>query len=141
MTLPDSRLLRTRLLNGGEWSALQAAEFYVEPLAAAGDVVISEIHYHPYEATLAEKAAGPKRKICAFIVDAANADVVAYEPIWLNGDVVGFCTSGGYSHWTEQSVALGFLPSEAIQDDLILRRPRHQERFSSSTWRLRVQKS
>ena len=67
---------------------------------------------------MAEKAAGPKRKLCAFIVDAKDADVVAYEPIWVGADVVGFCSSGGYSHWTKQSVAMGFVPTELIQPGL-----------------------
>ncbi|WP_343115558.1 FAD-dependent oxidoreductase [Ostreiculturibacter nitratireducens] len=67
---------------------------------------------------LKEKAEGPKRKLCAFIVDAKDADVVAYEPIWLGDKVVGFCTSGGFSHWTGQSVAQGFLPTESIRDGL-----------------------
>jgi hypothetical protein len=58
VTLPDSRLVRARLRSGSEWSALQESEFYVEPPAGTGDLVISEIHYHPYEATQAEKAAG-----------------------------------------------------------------------------------
>ncbi|WP_461307155.1 GcvT family protein, partial [Albidovulum sp.] len=51
-------------------------------------------------AALKEKAEGPKRRLCAFVVEAADADVVAYEPIWIGDEVVGFCTSGGYSHWT-----------------------------------------
>jgi dimethylglycine dehydrogenase len=69
-------------------------------------------------AAMAEKAAGPKRKLVSFIVDAADADVVAWEPIWLDGAVVGYCTSGGYSHWTGQSVAQGFLPTDRVQDGL-----------------------
>jgi dimethylglycine dehydrogenase len=44
--------------------------------------------------------------------------VVAYEPIWLGGEVVGFCTSGGYSHWAGKSIALGFVPTERLTDDL-----------------------
>ncbi len=60
-----------------------------------------------------EKAEGPKRRLCAFEIEAADADVVAYEPIWINGAVVGFCTSGGFSHWTGKSVAQGFMPAEA----------------------------
>jgi dimethylglycine dehydrogenase len=60
----------------------------------------------------AERAAPPARKLCAFEVDADDADVVAWEPIWLDGEVQGFCTSGGYSHWTEKSVAQGFLPRD-----------------------------
>ncbi|MCP5323898.1 MAG: FAD-dependent oxidoreductase [Rhodobacteraceae bacterium] len=67
---------------------------------------------------MAEKAAGPKRRLCAFVVDADQADVVAYEPIWIGDTVVGFCTSGGFSHWTGQSVAQGFVPVEMIRDDL-----------------------
>jgi dimethylglycine dehydrogenase len=63
-----------------------------------------------------EKAKGPRRRLAAFVVDAADADVVAWEPIWLDGAVAGFCTSGGYSHWTDQSVAMGFLPAERVQE-------------------------
>ena len=36
--------------------------------------------------------------------------MVAYEPIFVGGEVVGFCTSGGYSHYAGKSIALGFLP-------------------------------
>ncbi|MFP5481510.1 MAG: glycine cleavage T C-terminal barrel domain-containing protein, partial [Alphaproteobacteria bacterium] len=32
--------------------------------------------------------------------------------------VVGFCTSGGFSHWTGKSVAMGFLPAERVRDGL-----------------------
>ncbi len=69
-------------------------------------------------AALAERDAGPARRICAFEVDADDADVVAYEPIFLDGDVVGFCTSGGYAHNVGKSVALGFLPTDRIADGL-----------------------
>ena len=58
----------------------------------------------------AERINPPDRKLCAFVVDADDADVVAYEPIWLDSKVQGFCTSGGYSHTANRSVALGFLP-------------------------------
>lgn len=69
-------------------------------------------------AALAEKTAGPARKLCAFVVDADDADVNAYEPIWINGAVVGFCTSGGYSHHAQKSIAQGFVPTDLITDDL-----------------------
>ncbi|MCU4654215.1 FAD-dependent oxidoreductase [Roseibacterium sp. SDUM158016] len=62
----------------------------------------------------AERANGTARRLCSFIVDAGDADVVAYEPIWHDGEVVGFCTSGGYSHHAGVSVALGFLPVHLI---------------------------
>ncbi len=64
----------------------------------------------------AERASGPARHLAAFIVDADDADVQGYEPIWLDGRVQGFCTSGGYSHHAQKSVALGFLPSDRIAE-------------------------
>ncbi len=66
----------------------------------------------------AEKENGPNRKLVAFEVDADDADVNAYEPIWLDGVVVGFCTSGGYSHFAQKSIAQGFLPIEKIKKGL-----------------------
>jgi len=69
-------------------------------------------------AATAEKAAGPRRKLVSFVVEADDADVVAWEPIWLDGAVVGFCTSGGFSHYTGLSVAMGFLPADRVEDGL-----------------------
>jgi len=66
----------------------------------------------------AERAQGAARKLVAFEVDAIDADVQGYEPIWLNGTVVGFCTSGGYSHYAGKSVAQGFVPVAQAVDGL-----------------------
>ena len=70
--------------------------------------------------TAAEKTreTGPARKLCAFVVEADDADTVAYEPIWLDGKVQGFCTSGGYSHHLNLSIAQGFLPIDQIREGL-----------------------
>jgi len=65
-----------------------------------------------------EKAEGSARRQVAFVIDAKDADVVAYEPVWIGDKVVGFCTSGGYSHWTNQSVAIAFVPVELIKPGL-----------------------
>jgi dimethylglycine dehydrogenase len=60
----------------------------------------------------------PKRKLMPFVIDAADADVVGYEPLWIGGKVVGFCSSGGFSHWTGKSVAQAFVPVELIKPGL-----------------------
>ncbi|MDP7151077.1 MAG: FAD-dependent oxidoreductase [Paracoccaceae bacterium] len=65
-----------------------------------------------------ERAKGADRKLCVFEVDADDADVQAYEPIWLDGRVQGFCTSGGYSHFAEKSIAMGFVPTDRAVDGL-----------------------
>ena len=43
---------------------------------------------------------------------------MAYEPIWLDGAVVGFCTSGGYSHYSGKSIAYALIPTQSVTDDL-----------------------
>jgi len=67
---------------------------------------------------LLERGHPPSRRLTAFEVAADDADVQGYEPIWLDGSVQGFCTSGGYSHHTGKSIALGFLPTNHITDGL-----------------------
>lgn len=66
----------------------------------------------------AERAAGAKRQLVNFIVDADDADVVAYEPVWIDGTVQGFCTSGGYSHYAEKSVAYALIPRDKVVEGL-----------------------
>ena len=66
----------------------------------------------------AERANGPARKLVAFEVDALDADVQGYEPIWNQGAVIGFCTSGGYSHHAQKSVAQGFVPVAQVHEGL-----------------------
>ncbi|MCR9222258.1 MAG: FAD-dependent oxidoreductase [Alphaproteobacteria bacterium] len=64
------------------------------------------------DAAAAERDAPPKRRLCAFTVEADDADVVADEPIFDGETVIGFCTSGGYAHHADRSVALGMIPRD-----------------------------
>jgi dimethylglycine dehydrogenase len=68
----------------------------------------------------AERNSGPDRTLCAFEVDSIDADVHGYEPIWHDGHVVGFCTSGGYSHFARKSIALGFVPTNSKREGLMV---------------------
>ena len=38
------------------------------------------------------------------------------EPIWHDGKVVGWVTSGGYAHYVDKSLALGYVPKELAGD-------------------------
>ena len=67
------------------------------------------------DAAVRERHDPPKRRLCTLVVDADDADVVADEPIWKNDEVVGFVTSGGFAHYSNKSVALGFIPSALIE--------------------------
>ena len=68
------------------------------------------------DAAVAARDNPPSRKLVTFVVDAVDSDVVGYEPIFDGADVIGFCTSGGYAHFSQKSVAIGFLPVEKIRD-------------------------
>ncbi len=50
------------------------------------------------------------------IVDAADADVLGDEPIWHDGKVIGWVTSGGFAHFVDKSLAQGYVPKELAGD-------------------------
>ena len=74
------------------------------------------INFIGKQAAKAERKIGVRRKLCTFVVEAKDADVDAYEPIWHDGEVVGFVTSGGYSHTAQKSIAYGFLPVDLARE-------------------------
>ena len=67
------------------------------------------------EAAAAEKADGGKLRLSTFAVDAADADAIGDEPIWRDGKVIGWVTSGGYGHTVGQSLAMGYIEKDAAQ--------------------------
>ena len=70
------------------------------------------------DALVAAQERGPARRLLTWTVDvpsgpgAGNADVIGDEPVWLDGEVVGWVTSGGYAHHSDVSVAMGYVPAE-----------------------------
>jgi dimethylglycine dehydrogenase len=71
-------------------------------------------------AALAEKQDGPKRTRICMQVDASDTDVMGDEPIWVDGKVVGWVTSGGYGHGVDQSLAQGYIPADLVQPGMQL---------------------
>ena len=61
------------------------------------------------EAAAAEKASGGKLRLSTFAVEAGDADAIGDEPIWRDGGVIGWVTSGGYGHSVGQSLAMGYI--------------------------------
>ncbi|MEM0948553.1 MAG: FAD-dependent oxidoreductase [Pseudomonadota bacterium] len=55
---------------------------------------------------------GPEKVLVTMEIDAKDADASGYEPIWANGDRVGFVTSGGYGHTVEKSLAMALVDRE-----------------------------
>lgn len=61
-------------------------------------------------AALEEKSGGGRLRRVSFAVDALDADVLGDEPIWHDGKVIGWVTSGGYGHSVGLSLAQGYVP-------------------------------
>ncbi len=68
------------------------------------------------DAAAAVADAGPARKLVLFSVDPGvgddAADPIGDEPIWHDGKVIGWVTSGAYAHHSQLSMAMGYVPIE-----------------------------
>ncbi len=58
-----------------------------------------------------EKANGPEKTLVTFSVSAKQCDVMGNEPIYKDNKIIGYVTSGGYAHYADRSVALGYVPT------------------------------
>jgi dimethylglycine dehydrogenase len=68
------------------------------------------------EAALHDRAAPPAKRLVTLVVAANGAEAAGYETILKDGRAVGQVTSGGYAHWAEKSVALGYVRSDLAKD-------------------------
>lgn len=65
------------------------------------------------EAACREKdGAGPELRQVTLEVDSVDADADGYEPVWRDGERVGYITSGEYGHTVGSSLAMALLPEE-----------------------------
>ncbi len=71
------------------------------------------------DGAIRERDEGPKRRLVTLVVDADDADVIGDEPVWRDGEVIGWVTSGGYAHYVKKSVALAYVPAAytSVTDD------------------------
>jgi len=63
------------------------------------------------DAALEEREEGPERRLVTLVVDDDGVDVIGDEPVWRDGEVIGWVTSGGYAHYVGKSVALAYVPA------------------------------
>jgi dimethylglycine dehydrogenase len=68
-------------------------------------------------AALEERDSGGKLRLATFSVEATDTDACGDEPIWHDGRVVGWVTSGAYGHSVGRSLALGYIPRELANAD------------------------
>jgi dimethylglycine dehydrogenase len=97
--------------NFGTWSR-EYRPIYT-PLEAGLDrfVHVDKGEFIGRDAAIEARDAGPVRRLVAFAIDAEDADALGDEPIWHDGKVVGWVTSGAYAHHVGRSMALGYVPA------------------------------
>jgi len=64
------------------------------------------------DALASEKADGSKLSYVTIAVDADDADCFGNEPIIIDGEVVGRGTAGGFGHFVDQSLLLGYMQTD-----------------------------
>ena len=72
--------------------------------------------YGPFigrEAVLARREAGPTRRLLQFLLDDPTPLLYHAEPIFRDGQAVGYLSSAGYGHTLGAAVGLGYVP---VQD-------------------------
>jgi heterotetrameric sarcosine oxidase gamma subunit len=65
------------------------------------------------DALLRQKEAGLKRLLVIFVLDDPEPVLWGSEPIYRNGQVVGYTTSGSYGHTLGAAVGMGYVKNEA----------------------------
>ena len=67
------------------------------------------------EILVKQKEAGFENKMIMIEVDSDGVDAQnGFEPLYLNGEIVGQCSSGGYGHRTQKSLAFAFIKTSKI---------------------------
>ena len=74
-------------------------------------VDISKPEFVGRDAVLHDRDKTHSRRLVTFVVDAGDADAIGDEPVWHDGKVVGWVTSGGYGHCVGKSIAVGYVPA------------------------------
>ncbi|MCP4045831.1 MAG: FAD-dependent oxidoreductase [Gammaproteobacteria bacterium] len=67
------------------------------------------------DAAAREQQTGASQKLVLLQIEATDADVAGYEPVWAGGNRVGFMTSGGYGHHVGMSLALAYVDRGVVE--------------------------
>ncbi|CAB4849453.1 unannotated protein [freshwater metagenome] len=68
------------------------------------------------DAAIRDRDRGPGRRLVLLEVDALDADASGDEPVWCEGQLVGFVTSGSYGHHVGRSLALAYVDVAVIEE-------------------------
>ena len=76
------------------------------------------------DALVRQQEEGVPNTYCTIEIDADDADPFGNEPVFMDGEVVGRGTAGGYGHYVGKSLMLGYVKSDVRRGRPRLRGPR-----------------
>jgi dimethylglycine dehydrogenase len=68
------------------------------------------------DGALRERETPSSRVLVTLAIDATDADASGFEPVKVDGRLVGYTTSGAYGHHVGQSLALAYVDREVVRD-------------------------
>ncbi len=72
------------------------------------------------QAALKEREAGAARAVVTLELAEGDADASGFEPVWQDGRLVGFVTSGGYGHTLGKSLAMAMVDRDCTAPGTVL---------------------
>jgi dimethylglycine dehydrogenase len=93
----------------GVWSREFSRDYTPRMAALTRFIAYDKPGFIGRAAAITDRDQNPERELVLLEIDAADADAVGGEPILLDGDYVGFTTSGGYGHCVDKSLAMGYV--------------------------------
>ena len=64
------------------------------------------------QAAIEEHKKGAEKQMIVLTLENTEVDALHDEPVFHNGECVGYVTSGGYGHTVKESIALAYVPAE-----------------------------
>lgn len=118
----DMRLFGSRALHSlrleksfGSWTREYTPDYSVFECGLDRFVDLRKNDFIGRDAVLKQREEGAKRRLVTFKIDVDDFDAIGDEPVFHDGEVVGWVSSGGYAHASKASVALGYVKTELAE--------------------------
>ncbi len=109
-------LMHTRLEKGfAAWGLELSPDFRAHECGVMSHVASDGRDFIGRAAVLSYDA--PRWRIATLTVDAGDAAVWGDEPVYLDGELVGQCTSGGWGPVVRKHIAMGYILPKAWEED------------------------
>lgn len=104
------------------WAHDLITEFTILEANLGYFVKMDKGYFEGREALVKQQEEGLKTKLVLLDIDTTDVDAAnGMEPVYADGKVVGQCSSGGFGHRTQKSLALAYIDVDALTSDLTVK--------------------